>query len=50
MLYHLYDIYNASLTPARTAAEFTKQLWENPHFVGSHTYWGRSIAASAELF
>lgn len=50
MIYHLYDIFHAGLSPARTAAEATKSLWENPFFFGSYTPMGRSVAASAELF
>ena len=50
MLYHLYDIYNAGLAPARTIAEATKALWESPFFPGSYTTFGRSLAAGAEVF
>lgn len=50
MLYHLYDLYHASLTPARTAAEATKALWESAFFPGSYSPIGRSVAAYAEVF
>lgn len=50
MLYHVYDLYHASLTPARYAAEFAKVMWENPFLPMSHTPLARTITASAEVF
>ncbi len=50
MLYHLYDLQHAILTPARIAAELTKTTFQNPWNPMSHTQAGRTIAAGAELF
>lgn len=50
MLYQLYDIYHASLTPARIAAELTRTQLQNPFVPMSYTVMGRSIAAGAEMF
>ena len=50
MLYHLYDLQHALLTPARFAAEMTKSAFRNPWNPLSHTQAGRSIAAGAEVF
>jgi len=50
MLYHLYDLYHASLTPARVTAEMVKTGMQNPFVPMSYTLMGRTLAASAELF
>lgn len=50
MLYHLYEAYQAAMTPARWAAIMTKQLYKNPFNPLSHTQFGRTLAANAELF
>lgn len=50
MLYHLYDLQHALLTPARFAAEMTRAAFQNPWNPVSHTQVGRTIAASAEVF
>jgi poly(3-hydroxybutyrate) depolymerase len=50
MLYHLYDLYHASLTPARVTAEMVKTGLQNPFVPMSYTLWGRTVAASAEIF
>ena len=50
MLYHLYDLYHASLTPARATAEFVRTSMQNPFMPMSYTLAGRTMAASAELF
>jgi poly(3-hydroxybutyrate) depolymerase len=50
MLYHLYDLYHASLTPARAAAELVRTSLQNPFVPMSYTLMGRTMAASAELF
>lgn len=50
MLYHLYDLNHALLTPARLTAELTKMAWRHPWNPLSHTQAGRTIAASAEMF
>lgn len=50
MLYQLYELQHALLTPARIAAELTKSIWQNPWNPLSHTQAGRTIAAGAEVF
>lgn len=50
MLYHLYDLQHAVLTPARIAAEFTRTLFQNPFNPLSYNPLGRTIAASSEMF
>lgn len=49
MIYHLYDIYQASLTPARFAAELTRNTYRHPLNPLAYTQYGRTIAASAEM-
>lgn len=49
MLYQLYDIQHAALTPLRLMAEATQQTFQNPFFPGSYTKVGRAMAAGAEL-
>lgn len=50
MLYHIYDLQHAILTPARIAAELTRTVFQNPWNPLSHTQAGRTVAAGAELF
>jgi poly(3-hydroxybutyrate) depolymerase len=50
MLYHLYDLQHAVLTPARLGAEVTRTLFQNPFNPLSYTPVGRTIAAGAEVF
>lgn len=50
MLYQLYDLQHALLTPARIAAEMTRVAMTNPWNPLSHTQIGRTIAAGAEVF
>ncbi len=50
MLYHLYDLQHAIMTPARLAAEMTKMMFQNPWNPLTHTPFGRSIAAGTEVF
>ncbi len=50
MLYQLYDLQHALLTPARIAAELTRTAFQNPWNPVSHTQVGRTIAAGAEVF
>lgn len=50
MLYHLFDIHHAFMTPARLTAEMTRNAWANPNNPLSYTPLGRTIAAGAELF
>ena len=50
MLYQLYDVYQASLTPARIGAEMVKNALQNPFVPASYTLAGRTMAAGAEMF
>ena len=50
MLYHLYELQHALLTPARLTAELTKSIYRHPWNFMSHTQAGRTVAASAEMF
>jgi poly(3-hydroxybutyrate) depolymerase len=50
MLYHLYDLQHALLTPARIAAELIRTAAANPWNPISYTQAGRTIAAGAEVF
>ena len=50
MLYHLYDLQHALLTPARAAACLTKAAMRNPWNPLSHLPMARTISANAELF
>ena len=50
MLYHMHDLFNASLTPARTTAEAIKSFWDSPYMPEVLKPYGRSIAAGAEVF
>ncbi len=49
MLYHLYDLQHAALTPLRLMAEATQQTFQNPFLPASYTKVGRAVAAGAEL-
>jgi poly(3-hydroxybutyrate) depolymerase len=50
MLYHLYELNYAALSPARAAAEAYRLLFRNPLNPAAHTTLGRSAAAALELF
>ncbi|MCV0394690.1 MAG: polyhydroxyalkanoate depolymerase [Rhizobiaceae bacterium] len=50
MFYHLYEINHAVMQPYRALADTTRLFFTNPLNPLSHTPWGRSAAASAELF
>jgi poly(3-hydroxybutyrate) depolymerase len=50
MFYQLYELNHASLQPARAYADAVRLFYSNPLNPFSHTQWGRSIAAMAELF
>lgn len=50
MLYHLYDLQHALLTPARIAAELTRSVYASPSNPLAYTRLGRTIAAGAEVF
>ncbi|MBI3701239.1 MAG: polyhydroxyalkanoate depolymerase [Afipia sp.] len=49
-MYWMYEMGKASLNPARMVADFTKLMFENPLNPLSKTEFGKSIAASCELF
>jgi poly(3-hydroxybutyrate) depolymerase len=50
MIYHLYDLQHAVLTPARIGAELMRTVFRNPLNPMSYTQAGRTIAAGAEVF
>ena len=51
MFYQWYELNHASLVqPVRAYADSVKLLYTNPLNPLSHTAWGRSVAAMAELF
>jgi poly(3-hydroxybutyrate) depolymerase len=50
MLYHLYELNQAALRPARAAAEAYRLLFRNPLNPAYHTPLGRGAAAALELF
>jgi len=49
-LYWLYEMGHAALNPARALADTTKLFFRNPINPWSHTTYGKSIAAAAEVF
>jgi poly(3-hydroxybutyrate) depolymerase len=50
VLYHLYELNQAALSPARAAADVYRLLFRNPLNPASYTALGRSAAAALELF
>jgi poly(3-hydroxybutyrate) depolymerase len=50
VLYHLYELNQAALSPARAAMEAYRLLFRNPLNPAYHTPLGRSAAAALELF
>ena len=50
MLYHLYEMQQAALTPARIMAELARTVYRHPLNPVSYTQLGRTLAANAELF
>jgi len=50
VLYHLYELNQAALRPARAAADAYRLLFRNPLNPAYHTPLGRSAAAALELF
>jgi poly(3-hydroxybutyrate) depolymerase len=48
--YQLYELNHAALGPFRAAADATKIYFQNPLNPLTHTPFGRSMAAAAELF
>jgi len=49
-LYWLYEIGHAALDPARALADATRLYFKNPANPLTHTLYGRTVAAAAELF
>jgi poly(3-hydroxybutyrate) depolymerase len=49
-MYWLYELSHATLNPARAMADATRLFFKNPVNPISHTTFGKSMAASAELF
>jgi len=50
MFYQLYELNHAALQPARLYADAVRLFYSNPLNPISHTAFGRSVAATAELF
>jgi poly(3-hydroxybutyrate) depolymerase len=50
VLYHLYELNQAALSPARFAADAYRLLLRHPFNPASHTALGRGAAAAMELF
>ena len=50
MLYHVYELNRAALSPARAAADACRLLFRNPLNPAAYTPLGRSAAAAFELF
>ncbi|MCP4382672.1 MAG: polyhydroxyalkanoate depolymerase [Hyphomicrobiales bacterium] len=48
--YNIYEFNHAVVSPLRAAADATRLYFKNPLNPLSHTPFGRSVAASAELF
>jgi poly(3-hydroxybutyrate) depolymerase len=49
VLYHLYELGHAAISPARAAANSTRYLFRNPFNPLSYTHLGRNTAAAAEV-
>ena len=49
-LYHLYELTHAALGPARAVSDYTRMAFRNPLNPLTHTTYGRSVAAAAEIF
>jgi poly(3-hydroxybutyrate) depolymerase len=50
MFYQFYEFNHAALQPFRAYADAVRLFYSNPANPFSHTPWGRSMAAAAELF
>ena len=50
MFYELYEINHAAIQPIRACSDSIRLLYSNPLNPLSHTPFGRSVAAMAELF
>ena len=49
-MYWLYEMGHAALNPARALADATRLFYKNPANPLTHTTYGKSMAAAAELF
>jgi len=49
-MYWLYEMGHAALNPSRMAADATRLLFRNPVNPFSHTLYGKTVAAMAEMF
>jgi len=49
-MYWLYEMSHAALNPARAFADVTRLYMKNPLNPWSHTTFGKTLAASAEMF
>ncbi|WP_265516161.1 polyhydroxyalkanoate depolymerase [Nitratireductor luteus] len=50
MYYQLYEFHHAAIQPARAYADAIRLFYSNPFNPAASTAWGRSIAATAEMF
>ncbi len=48
--YWLYEMSQAALNPSRAWADATRLFFKNPANPLAHTAWGKTLAATAELF
>ena len=49
MLYHLYELQHAMLTPVRLQAELARTVFQHPWNPISYTQLGRTLGAGAEI-
>jgi poly(3-hydroxybutyrate) depolymerase len=49
-LYWFYEMSHAALNPSRALADATKLFYKNPLNPLTHTHFGKSMAAAAEMF
>ena len=50
LAYYWYEAAHLMLSPARAASDATQLLFQNPINPLSHTTYGRTVAATCELF
>lgn len=48
--YQMYEMAHLAVAPARAVADATRLMFKNPVNPWAHTFLGRNVAASAELF
>jgi poly(3-hydroxybutyrate) depolymerase len=49
LLYHLYELQQAMMSPVRFHADFVRSAFQNPWNPWSYTQFGRTLGASAEM-